>query len=175
MTTKTKETPAKQMIIHEYEEDEEGNNTNHSEEWWKADFNYLPIHFFKKMMEENCYVLSSNDLNLRIIYDILNDVVEKITPTMIQEYHKEYKYFFESHLPTDPFPTLGYIDIMKEYLGKLIRVYLTPRFYGNEQIKNHIKDTFKRFFSKERYWNDDEIDHLEKIINWQDGGESLFG
>ena len=170
MTTQTTDEPRSdkqpQIIIPEFEEDEDGNCINYSDEWWKADFNYLPIHFFKKMMTRNCFELVDKQLSYRKVVDIMNNVVENITPTMIQEFHKEYTYSYQQEINTQNNSLImtGYIDSLKEYLSKLICVYLDPTFYGNKTIFNHIQDTFNKFFSKERYWEDEEIDHLEKII-----------
>lgn len=149
-------------IVNEYDEDEEFDYD--SEEWWKANFDYLPIHFFKKMMTRNCFELAEKDLSIRKVIDIINNVVDNITPTMIQECNTEYIHSYHDY-NYKKIITTGYINILKEYLSKLIRIYLTPTFYGNQIIYNHIKDTFYKFFSKERYWKDEELDDLEKIIN----------
>jgi hypothetical protein len=163
----TDESSVKQAtIIHEYEEDEDGMPINFSEEWWRADFNYLPIHFYKKMMTKHCFELSDKNISLRRVLDIINHVVENTTIPMIQELQKEYIYTYQQQIGICPSLVMtGYIDSLKEYLSKLIRVYLDPTFYGNKIIYNHIKDTFYKFFSKERYWTDDELDDLNIIID----------
>jgi hypothetical protein len=168
MTTTTTEEPSvKNIIPYENDEYDDDSSENYNDEWWKRDWDYTSIHIFKKIMTRSCIELVDDKLNLRKVIDIINNVVENITPIMIQEFNKEYIYYYNGDLidwKTQPLVTTGYIEILKEYLSKLIRVYLDSTFYGNKTILNHIKDTFKKFFSKERDWIDREIDHLEKII-----------
>lgn len=136
-------------------------------EWWKANLDYKPIHYFKNTITHGCQTLSDiKNLDLRIISLIINDVISVITPIMIEEYRKEYNFFYGKgiiNLNNTTITQTGYIDGLKEYLSKMIRIYIDG-FYGNKMIFNHIKEIHDKFFTKKRYWIDIELDRINNIM-----------
>jgi hypothetical protein len=155
----------------DYHEDGRVRSTevNISSSWWKRDFSYLPIHFFKKRITEICKLLSDKkELVWGDVDDIITNFwINTFTKQMMNEYFQEYEYaygkgllnFQEIQLPI----SLGYIECIKHYITKLIYIYIHMK-NKNEKLKSHILEIHEKLLIRSRYWNDHELDRIDIII-----------
>lgn len=157
----------------EYYNDQDVNqesNRTSSHQWWHVDFSYLPIHFFQKQIKLICQQLSNKNITWNETDEIISNFWTKIiTKKMLQEYYCEYKYAYGKGLiENHKIISLGYIEGMKQYLIKIIHIYVHMSDKNSDRsmkLKNHILESHKILFCKKRYWDDDEIDRIDNIIN----------
>jgi len=155
-------------IYEEYEEMEDGVGIVECKEWWKADLAYLPIHHFKKEMEECLYEMSIYPTWKRL-QEIMEEVEERLTKEVITEFHLEYEFVYGEGIITDwmsqPIVQTGYIDILQRYIAKLLVLYSTPRKeYILPTLKNYILQFHSKFFSRPRHWNDTNLDSIHLLL-----------
>ena len=132
--------------------------------WWKAELDYLPIHFFQKQMKKICVELYELPSRHRVL-EICEDISRLITTSMHQEICSEYAYYFDKGIIETKDTNLtqcGYLEYLKHALTKLVRLYLR---YRDEKILEYIFQFHKSWFNKPRYWDDSDLDHIDTIIS----------
>lgn len=139
-------------------------------EWWMADLDYLPIHFFRKNMRKFCYELSTKNVSRKRMMEIIQNVEAMWTEQMKAEFRDEYEFSYgpgvidwssyQGRLVQG-----GYMTDLKLYLAKLLCVYVQC---GTTQDRQTLWQSICRvhdtFFRSQRCWKDDELDRFDHII-----------
>lgn len=145
------------------DDDEMDENESGYVEWWKNDLSYLPIHAFKKQMTDYSLELNGNPSAKRVSA-ICDEIHSFITTEMAKEIHLEYAYSYDKDIiqwGTQTLVQTGYIECLKHIIAKLVRSYLTNK---DVKVKEFVTKFFERWFSKPRYWDDNELSALENAL-----------
>lgn len=151
-------------------------------EWWMADMDYLPIHFFRKDMKKVCYELSTFPSAKRLT-EILQDIPSKWTSGMCESFDEEYEFYYGNGLiDWNAYKGRqvmgGYVADMTMLLSKLLCIYVR-RTQGIDRgaLWNMIDTVYMKFFDRPRDWPDDNLDRIDVIMHRlrKDGGSRTSG
>lgn len=126
-------------------------------EWWRKDLSYLPIHTFQKHVDNFISELSENGT-----LPHLNTFWDKITTTMMNEYRREYNYYYgRKPIDTENPEIYGYISGFTTIFLKIVCYYFEN---PSDPLKNHILEFYEKIFHRKRFWNDTILDRIDNII-----------
>lgn len=152
------------LAINNSGNDDEPDVPQIDDRWWKANLDYLPIHFFQKHMKKVCVELHELPSRHRTL-EICEDISRLITTSMHHEILSEYSYYYDKGIietKESNFTQCGYLEYLKHVLTKLVRLYLNHR---DEKILEYIFQFHGSWFNKPRYWDDYELDHIDTIVS----------
>lgn len=132
--------------------------------WWMRDGDHTSFHLFSNMMTGCLTILESQPEPFEM-FEMIKVVDADFDTPMKRECRVEYAYLYGNGLwdVSSPHVQTGYVDMVKAYVAKFTRMYLTKDM-SNTKIIRHVCTLHDTFLKHERYWPDDDLDLLHTIM-----------